>query len=157
MKSLYIKLTETLDQMNSKQRDKFFEARAKGSPIEVQVNAAEAILSGRVKESTPITKHNGASQNFVEGSPFNEGRNVNNQPKRYKDPYAKGDQLLLESLRKTGDITEAEFQKLTGKPAEYDNLTEVQKKSFDFAKSIGIKERDALNLAMVGCFKEVSR
>jgi hypothetical protein len=48
---------------DEKQRDKFYEPRKSGDPVEAQLNCAEAILAGKVKESAPVTKHNGVTDN----------------------------------------------------------------------------------------------
>lgn len=160
MKSLHTKLNEALEKMTSKQRDKFFESRKSGDPVEVQVNCAEAILAGKVKESTPARKNNGATENFVEGSPFNEGRNGVTENNTQKDVCAKGDKVLADGLLKLGKITEAEHAQMVGaKPQGYEKLSEQQRKDFDFCRLIGISESDAFRLTKItgSTFREVSR
>ncbi len=112
--------------------------------------------------AAPIKKNNGASQNFVEGSPFNGDRSTataENNPS--KDVVAKSDKALADGLLKVGAITEAEHKKLTGngKPDGYEKLTEAQRKEFDFARAVGISEADAFRLLAItgNTFKEVSR
>jgi hypothetical protein len=116
------------------------------------------------KESAaPVRKHNGSAENFVEGSPFNGDRGRSFSAgyiiKEVAD-LGKGDKIMFDGLLKLGKITEAEHSKLTGaKPDGYNQLTEQQKKEFDFARLIGISESDAFRVAkMTGSnFREVSR
>ena len=112
-------------------------------------------------ESAPIKKHNGAVENFVEGSPFNGDRgNVitgNNTP---NNVCAKGDRVMFDGLLQLGKITEAEHKKLTGnKPEGYEKLSEQQRKEFDFCRAIGISEADSFRLTKIAgsTFKEVGR
>ena len=125
MKSLYIVLSEALEKMTSKQRDKFYESRKSGSPIEVQVNCAEAILAGKVKESAPITKHNGAGDNG--GELFTESAITETA-----DPY-----------RGLG-FSESDLRRLNGLPPVGENLTASQLREFRFLRSIRLSEADAL-------------
>jgi hypothetical protein len=119
--------------------------------VEVQLNCANEILAGKVTESTtPITKHNGASENFTEGSPLNEGRSqiITETSNTRKDIFAKGDAIMIEAEFKRGKITaEQRRVALGGKPAEYANLTERQKKEFDGARMLNFNESDSLVLA----------
>lgn len=123
---------------------------------------AVAILFGRepkkketIKETAPVVvvKHNGASENFVEGSPLNEGRSAANTEtaNTRKNIFAKGDAILIENMTHPVTkqrLTEAEKRMLTGgKPAEYGNLTAKQQKEFDAAKMLGFSEGDAMKLA----------
>ncbi|HEX6822680.1 MAG TPA: hypothetical protein VF123_11530 [Candidatus Sulfotelmatobacter sp.] len=102
------------------------------------------------KESAaPIKKHNGAADNG--GTVITEAN---------KNTFAKGDKIMADGLLKLGKITEAEHARMLGKqPAEYDKLTEAQRREFDFARLIGISEADAFKLAKLTgtSLKEVSR
>jgi len=144
MVSVEVKLTEALEALDKVgKRAKFEEKRKAGSPIEVQLNLAETIL----KESRVIRKHNGAAELFVEGSPFNRDHSFSEgYVQETTDPYAGGDKIINESLGYT-----AEQQRvLNGQPpAEYANLTEAQKRDFDFARLIGISEADALKVVKI--------
>jgi hypothetical protein len=112
-----------------------------------------------VKETVaPINKHNGACENFVEGSPFNEGRTAGTAANSTrKDSFAGGDAVLLEHMTYPPQhpnhgqrISEADKSKLRGeKPAAYANLTEKKKKDYDFARQIGLSEADALRVATI--------
>jgi|SRR5579872_883446 len=169
MKSLEVKFSEAMNALKKAGRAKKFEEIAKalpqGASIEVKLNAAESVLkdAGVVREVASIRKHNGASENFVEGSPFNGDRTNNFSPgytKEVKDPCAKGDKVLFDGLLKAGKITEAEHRKMTGnKPEGYEKLTEQQRRDFDFARMVGINESDAFKLTKISgtTFKEVSR
>jgi hypothetical protein len=125
---------------------------------EAKRDPAVAILFGieprqatTTKEAVPAVKmNNGAAQNFVEGSPFNEGRSnaVTETRSTRKDIFAKGDKVLREAL----GITE------TKPSGEYEKLTEAQRKEFDFARTIGLSEADAFTLVKItGGYKQVSR
>lgn len=112
------------------------------------------------EKAQPIKKNNGAAENFVEGSPFNGDRgNATTESNPRKDVCSTSDKILFDGLLKLGKITEAEHRKLTGKkPEGYEQLSEQQRKEFDFARLIGIGEADAFTLAkMTSTFKEVSR
>lgn len=134
MKSLHTQLNEALEKMTSKQRDKFFESRKNGSPVEVQLNCAQAILGGKVKESAPIVKHNGAGDN---------GRQVfteSDHGSLTETAFAKGDAVLFKSL----GISENDQRRLRGLPPAGESLTPSQLREFRFLRSIHISESDAL-------------
>lgn len=138
MKSLHTKLNEALEKMTSKQRDKFYESRKSGDPVEVQVNCAEAILAGKVKESRdPIRKHNGASDN---GESFTESARSGIT----ETAFSKGDEVLFRSI----GISEAESRRLRGLPPAGETLTPSQLREFRFLRSIRLSEADALRLAL---------
>ena len=117
------------------------------------------------KESVaaPIVKHNGRGDNFNESDPLQraEGKPVQmTETNTPQNVCSKGDKVMFDGFLKLGKITEAEHAKLVGKkPAGYEQLSEKQRKEFDFARLIGINEADAFKLArMTGStFKEVSR
>jgi hypothetical protein len=115
------------------------------------------------KESAPIKKHAGSAEMFVEGSPFN-GDRANAVSATNSNPAAalaaKSNKIMVDFELQTGRITEAQHRKLTGqKPAEYDTLSEQQRKHFDDATMLGFNESDSLKLArMTGStFREASR
>jgi hypothetical protein len=130
MLSLEAKLNEALEKMTSKQRDKFYESRKSGSPIEIQLNCAEAVLAGKVKESARITKHNGASDNgrITESAAITETA---------YDPLYKG-----------LGISETDQRKLAGLPSDGTKLTPAQLREYRFGLSIRLSESDALRLAL---------
>lgn len=129
--------------------------------FEDQRKLAESILQGEIKEAT-TRKHNGAVENFVEGSPFNGDRGNNFSPgytkhNTAKDVAAKSDKVMFDHMLKRGEITEAQHRKLTGqKPLGYEKLSEQQRRDFDFACAIGISEADAFKLADITTIKEVT-
>lgn len=110
----------------------------------------KATTTTNKEHATPIRMNNGRSENFVENNPFNDGRGntVTETNNTRKDIFAKGDKVLREAL----GIPEV-------KPsAEYEKLTEGQKKEFDFARAIGISESDAFTVVKItGGYKQVSR
>jgi hypothetical protein len=111
------------------------------------------------KSAQPIKKHNGSADNFVEGSPLNgdRGKAFTNTDTRVE--VSKGDKALADGLLKLGKITEAEHAKLVGKkPQGYEQLSEQQRKEFEFARMIGLSEVDAFRLVNItGGYKQVSR
>ena len=172
MKSIETRFAEAMDALKKARRTKQFDEKAKGcTTIETKLNAAEELLKdvGIVREVAPIRKHNGATDNFVEGNPFGptaaEFRESSNSfspgfIKEVTDPFAKGDKVMYDGWLKTGRITEAQHAKLLGnKPAGYDQLTETQRKEFDSLRLIHISEADAFKLVKgtVNNFREASR
>jgi hypothetical protein len=155
MKSVEIKFTEALAALDKAGKLSKFDAklnaikeRANGKlpTIEVQLNLADETL----KESRYIRKHNGPSDNGNEDVYFKETTDGG--------VFAEGDKLIVESLLSRGEIavgrvnggeiTESAVRVALGQPpAAYANLTEAQKKEYDFARSIGISEADSLKVA----------
>ena len=88
-----------------------------------------------------------AAENFVEGSPLNEGRTAGTVINSTRDEKrAASDKMLHEAM----GLSAEQHRILTGgKPAEYANLTEKQRKDFDFARLIGLSESDALKVATI--------
>lgn len=123
----------------------------------------KALESTNKKSVRNIKKNNGGAANFVEGSPLNGDRGdatITENNTRQAKAVAKGDKALADGLLKLGKITEAEHRKLTGcKPEGYEQLSEAQRKDFDFARLVGISEADAFKLVKITgtTFKEVSR
>ena len=151
--------------LGEKIADKFGDVKKESTnPLQlVDIEEAKrdhAILFGLEPKTTTkegaahIKKNNGAAANFVEGSPFNGDRSKapiteTNKSKEHVGKSGKsGDQILRESL----GIPEV-------KPSsEYDNLTEAQKREFNFARLIGISEADSFKLVKItGGYKQVSR
>lgn len=187
-KSIHVKLNEALEALDKAGKRKQYNEKVQPQMnVESRLNLAEAILSGKstpTKESAsrfleelveaqreygvlfggqpavsneivkpPIVKHNGVADN----GGASVGMTENNTR---KDIFAKGDKVMFDSMLRRGEITEAEHCKLTtGKPAEYKQLSEAQKKEFDIAQFVGINEADCLRLArMSGTnIREVSR
>ena len=137
MKSVEIKFNEALSALDKiGKRQVFNEKASKLTTIETKLNAAEEILKG----SRYIRKFNGASDNGHDDGYVREAANSNS--------VTEGDKLILEAMQSRGDITADQVRVALGQPpAEYANFTEAQKKEFDFARSIGISEVDALRLA----------
>ncbi|MBZ5679194.1 MAG: hypothetical protein LAO24_03700 [Acidobacteriia bacterium] len=104
-------------------------------------------LTATNKESKPVVqKHNGAVENFVEGSPLNEGRStpITETTDRKDNIFAKGDAVLVEGMFNRGEITAEQRRVLLGeKPAAYANLNDKQKKEYDEARMFGISEADS--------------
>lgn len=162
MKSVHIKFTEALVALDKACKRSKFDAklndikeRANGKlpTIEVQLNLADETL----KESRIIAKHNGATETFVEGNPFNEFRGSTfseGYVQEQTTPFAETDKSLFDILESRGEMTSEQKRIALGQPpAEYATLTEAQKKEYDFARSIRISEADSLKLAkmvMVG-------
>jgi len=141
MKSLHAKLNETIEKMTSKQRDKFYESRKNGSPVEVQLNCAEQILAGKVKESSaPITKNNGAGDNG-RSELFRESVTLTTEQLKESEFRERGETALFKSL----GISDADRRRLKGLPPE--TLTSGQLREWRFLRSIHIGEADALRLA----------
>jgi hypothetical protein len=136
MLSLEAKLNEALEKMTSKQRDKFYESRKSGSAIEVQLNCAEAVLAGKVKESAPVRKHNGAGDNGREV--FTESATIT------ETVFVKGDLALFTGL----GISEADQRKLAGLPSDGTKLTPTQLREFRFLRGINLSEADAVRGAL---------
>jgi hypothetical protein len=122
MKSLYTQLAESVDKMTPKQRDKWYESRKANTPIEVQLNCAEAILSGKVKESAPnVKKNNGAGDNgrgeeLRESSPITEVDNRESRLCKIEKRNAAETRALLKRPQKTAKqlgLTESEYQKFS--------------------------------------------
>ena len=79
-KSVEVLFNEALEQLQAKVSPAKFTEVSKSiagfencPTIAAKLTVVKAVLAN-VKESTPITKHNGASENCSEGSPLNEGR-----------------------------------------------------------------------------------
>ena len=173
MKSIETKFAEAMDAIKKAGRTKKYEEACKTftttTTIEAKLNAAEAVLKDvgvvRAKESTPVKKNNGAGDNYSENNPF---RPVEEFRENFSAGYVKeankacpkGDKIMIDHMLKRGEITEAQHRQLLGlKPVEYDQLTEAQRKEYDFARLSGFSEGDAFKLArMAGTtFREVSR
>lgn len=141
MKSLHAKLSELLEKMTPQLREKFYKNRRAGSPIETQVNCAEAILrhpNGDTRESAPITKHNGAGDNG-RVSEFTESGNG------ALSVTAKSDEILFKSL----GFSEADQRTLKNlPPVGSPTLTASQLREYRWGRSIRLSESDALKLAL---------
>jgi hypothetical protein len=131
MRSLEAKLNEALEKMTSKQRDKFYESRKSGSPIEVQLNCADAVLAGKVKESAPVRKHNGAGDN----GRITESANITET-----DVIPTGDAAWWRGF----GLSENDQRKLAGLPPVGTNLTPNQLREYRLLKSIRLSEADAV-------------
>ena len=112
---------------------------SKRDPAVAILFGVEPRTAPTTKETAPITKHNGAAENFVEGSPLNEGRTAGTLINSTRDEKrAASDKMLHEAM----GLSAEQHRILTGgKPAEYANLTEKQRKDYDFARLIGLSVR----------------
>jgi hypothetical protein len=108
-------------------------------------------------ESKPVVKkHNGVTENFSESNPLQraDGKSapVTETDNTRKDPFAKGDKVMLEAMEARGQITKDEKRFLMGKKSivakeAYKKFSDRQKKEFDGAILLGFNESDALKLA----------
>ncbi|MGA2876925.1 MAG: hypothetical protein ABSE82_15505 [Nitrososphaerales archaeon] len=95
-----------------------------------------------------VNKHNGAADNFVEGSPFNEGRNAASATTE-SDPIIQMKEASVERLKKTG-LSEADARGILGlAPKQPEGLTRRQAAEYTFAIRCGISESDALKLVKI--------
>lgn len=137
MKSLHTKLNEALEKMTSKQRDKFFESRKNGAAVEVQLNCAEAILAGKIKESAPIVRHNGAADNGRVTEFSESAANLTEVEK------------LLDRQYDVMGLSEAERRSLRNlPPVGSPELTPAQLREYRWGRSIRLSEADSLKLAL---------
>ena len=110
-------------------------------PREVASTSTSKLLTEAEKAQRTIKKHNGVADNH---GTFTEGDNTP------KNIFAKGDRVLIEADFKRGKITAEQRRMLLGeKPAEYANLNERQKKTFDEARLFNISEADSLRLTKI--------
>lgn len=146
MKSIETQFAEALEALNKVgKRAKFNEKNKITSPIEVQLNLAEAML----KESRVIRKHNGVADNFIEGNPFGEQLITESYvTETDNSPVVAMQEASVERLKKTG-LSEATARGIFGLPAKKapEGLTRRQLADYNFAVRCGLKESDALQLA----------
>lgn len=184
MKSIEVRFAEAMEAIKKANRMKQYDEKApKTGPIEAKLNCAEAVLkeagivresevtvTGRVEDPKPrvVKKNNGAADNRDESNPLRHGELFvesfspgYTQTNTAKVMAARADKTMADGWLKAGKITEAEHAKLCGaKPEGYEQLSEGQRKAFDFHRSIGINEADCFRLAKMNVnseFKEVSR
>ena len=124
MKSLEVLLSETLGEMTEKQKNKFFERRQKGMSIEGQVSLAKECLAKESFGRDPIRRNNGG-QRVDESGDFS---------------MEKADEILFEGLRKARPQAWTEVKE----SPEASGLTGAQRKDYEFARLIGLSEKDAL-------------
>jgi len=140
MKSMHVRLAESIDKMSKAQRDKYYESKPKGATVETLVNCAEAVLAGKVKESGAAPKHNGRSDNG--GELFTES--TTNTPIT-EQAFAKGDELLMTAL----GIGLDDQRRLRGlPPASAGNLSAAQLREYRFLRSIRLSESDSVKGAL---------
>jgi|ERR1700733_9429058 len=144
MKSVEVKFNEALEALDKAGKRTKFDEKAKGlTTIETKLNCADQVL----KESRIIRKHNGPGDNHPEllTESFTEGY----VQETTTDPWRKqSDAALLDFMESRGEITAEQKRIALGQsPAEYNNLTEAQRKDYDFGRAIGLSESDSLKVA----------
>ena len=144
MKSLNATLNEAIEKMTPKQRDKFYQSRKVSDAVEVQLNCAERIVAGTVKETAPITKRNGAGDNGREV--FTEST-IALSTREFKEvERQRSDDVLFEALR----YSETDKRKLRNlPPVGSPNLTANQLREYRFFRDIRFSEADALKAALL--------
>lgn len=176
MKSLYNKLAEALEALDKAGKRKQFDEKVRiEMTTETRLNLAESILgekiSNKYESAAPIKKNNGAGDTYVEGNPFrpveefreNGSRNAGGTTITETDPkITERRKLMVESVADSMGCSKKEARAFLGlppkKPKGYKDLSEGQKKEFDFARAIGISEDDAFRLvAITGGYKQASR
>jgi hypothetical protein len=146
MKDVYTKLNEAIDSLRKAGKlDKYREIVpiTAGTPVEVQLNCAEAILKGDVKEAQrTITKHNGAADNGrvteLRESAGNGGEleNAKEKMSHYRESVVK--------IGKRLGFSEVQLRQLENVPLDGTKLNERQLREYRFAKQIGLTEAEAL-------------
>ncbi|MGA9608373.1 MAG: hypothetical protein WBR21_15350 [Rouxiella badensis] len=122
MISIEAKLAESIGEMTEAQKNKFFDARVKGSPVETQVALAAEIL----KETAPIRRNNG-SQSHAE-----------------PDALAECDRMIMEAIREKRPQSVKITEQTVGE------LSESQREDLAFCKLIGMSEADAMKVVKNG-------
>ncbi len=143
-KSLEVQLNEMLCAMSEAQLNEFYGKRRKGSPISEQCALANNIAPITEAARRTIRKHNGRSDNS--GEEIRES--TTHVTEADNKPFAKADRLMLDFMESRGQITAEQKRIALGlPPAEFNNLSESQKKEYRFARACNISEADALRLA----------
>ena len=108
--------------------------------------------------AAPITKHNGAIENFVESSPFNGDRSKGATITE-TDKTTQRKEKLVESLVKSGQCKDEEAARifLGMKPKVPAGLTRLQEAEFLGARRLGLNAADAERLAKLPLHKKASR
>jgi hypothetical protein len=155
-------MEEVIKSLSHEQYQLFSKKRAAKHMMsfEEQRKLAEGILAGDIKESAPIRKHNGAADTFVEGNPF--GRTEQFSPGYVTETDGgktmEKRKLMVESVAASMNCSKKEARAFLGLPPKQPkgrkDLSEGQKKEFDFARMIGISEADAFKLVeLTGGYK----
>ena len=158
MQDIFITLTEALAALDKINKRSVFEEKlntmkqkaGKLPSAEAQLQCAEEVL----KASRYIRKYNGRAHNESAGATLIvESDGGSSYVSETADPFEATDKVIMESLthpETKRPITEAERRTIKGeKPAGYADLTESQRKEFDFAKMIGISEADCFKLVQI--------
>jgi hypothetical protein len=141
--------------------DRFGEAAKTNNPLGLEdieeSKRAFPLLFGldpkpATREAAPVRKNNGRVENFVEGSPFNEGRPTTEERVDPREAQVKNYML-------TCKISEADARRVLGlAPKEVVALGKAASAEYQFARSIGISESEAMKLVnLTGGYKQVSR
>jgi hypothetical protein len=128
MISLDQKLGELVSKMSASQKEKFFELRKKEMTQEALVNLAESCCVDELPSAgtgRKIVRNNGASS-YAES-----------------DPRAESDRILMEALSKR----DPELAKAIKETAAVDQLTESQRKEYEFCLMLHMSEADAMKVA----------
>ena len=137
MKSVETQFAEACDRLRAEKKFRLFNEKRqalKTSAVEPQLNLALAVLSGEVKESTPIRKFNGAADN---GTLLTESADSFTEATDPREAQVAGYMLCC-------NISEAEARKVLGLFPK--GLTPSQGTEFMLATACGISESDALIL-----------
>lgn len=158
MESLHAKLGRLTEQIADKGKWSLYtEASKKCISVESKIAAAESVLrtinTNNESHREPVRKNAGSVERFVEGSPFNEGRENTNDVSELQETSAQALDRKLNLIEanaklKAGVITEETHTILTGSgdvtiPA---GLTSLQQKEYRHARAIGLNEAQALKL-----------
>jgi hypothetical protein len=131
-------LAESVAQMSEGQKTRFFERRAKGSPIEGQVALATEVL--QESGARPIRRNNGGSRELSESE-------------RRQGMMQEADALLFEGMERCRSTAKgvSELVEVNGafvrKPDGAERLSEPQREDLAFCRLLGMSESDALRVA----------
>jgi hypothetical protein len=145
MKSIEVKFSEACEALKKANKfDKFREACPIGSTIEAQLNAAEAVLSGKVQEAEAarryVVKHNGAADN---GHLFTESAGM--ELSADEVTTLQNTEAQIKSYMLTCNISEADARRVMGlPPVEITKLGRHAVADYTCARAMGLSEADAV-------------
>jgi hypothetical protein len=130
MKSLDVVLAESIGEMTEAQKNKFFDARVKGSPVEAQVALAAEVL----KESSgrgPIRRNNGGMRQLSEAE-------------QHQCALDHIDTMILEGIREKRPQTVKITEQTVGE------LSESEREDYEFCRLLNMSEADAMRVVRSG-------